>query len=219
MAQYIAKEIKCATANIGAKDVVGLAETNKYCAFGRNNSSNRFISFIKHDLGDIKDIEIKNAYLYIYVCGGGYVDYATYNVYNLESEWNEDTVCGNLQPSRSTNRVDFKLSTTNKWAKIDITQLVKDWIENESAYYGISIYGGDSGSNGTYAYIRNRHYTDDPTLASYIEINYVGQQMYKISEARLRKFGDEIRRITGTTDSLTVEEMLTKLESIPAQTT
>ena len=221
MAQYIAKEIKCATTNASQASVTGLAQTNKNCLVGKDGGWCR--SYLDFDFSGISDdVVVTSAYLkfYVFARDSIYMNYADSRGYvyigKMTSLWNESELNWSNKPSQIKTQT-VKVPSTGI-ITIDITTIVQDWFTNPSTRYGIELsVREDSIISGAYYKFYN-HYSDNQEYVPYIEINYEGLQMYKISEPRLREFGDEIRRITGKTNGMTLETMLTELKTIPTQT-
>ena len=221
MATYIAKEIKCATAYKGDSALTNYASINKKCCVGRiDSSSNVYRSFFDYDLSGLPtDVEINSASLYVYTSSASLANSSTSstrlpNVYKCENTWSEDSVSLGNQPSISQESYGHLNTVSVGWKQIDITDLVKELITDN---YGICLKLPSELSNSTCCEFANR-YGDDTTLASYIEINYVGNQLYKISESRVREIADEVRRLTNTTEPLTINEMIAVLRTLPSQT-
>lgn len=206
MAIYIAKEVKCATVLQSDGALVGYAQTNKQCSSGRSGYGDIRFSYYQHDLGTLKDVEITKAYLNMYVYNTGMEQ--RYALRLVTKSWDEETLNYNNIPS-VTDTIGIIQTTNAGWVRVDITSAVTNWIEYGSNF-GFRIYREDGASYATNLATANR-YDDDVSLASYIEINYIGKQMYKIAEPRVRELADQVRRISQTTDYMTVEEMVTKL--------
>lgn len=209
MAQYIAKEIKCATVYQYQPTATKLAITNKKCTIGMPGYNQSYISYFQYDLAQLRDVEITKAFLNLYVISGTSVSASSiYRTTELVNGFEEETTNFNNRPSGASEVYEFTGKTAG-WIQVDITPMVRKWIA-EGINNGIRVYVHSSGY-GTEMYLGNR-YAENPEYASYIEINYIGQQMYKINETKLRAFGDQARRISGTTDGLTLDEMLTIFE-------
>ena len=215
--EYIAKEIKCATAESTQPTLTGFAETNGYCQIGVADDSTFGDSFFQYDLSGIpKGAVITSANLMLNVTHKNFYP-KDITLYDIVNEWTEDSVSWNNKPTRGTARTSAFRVSAKGWLSKDITALVQEWVDGTFENNGINLYQGNNATRSDVK-ISNRYNAGGQDLATYIEINFISEQMHKISETRLREFGDEIRRITGKTNYMTVETMLTELKAIPVQT-
>ena len=217
MATWIAKENKCATVWSKQTALAGYAEDNKYCRIGTFDSSHgRGFTYLDFDFSGIpEDATITSATLYYYSNGmkGSSTESVAYYkmiaLHKVTQEWDE-SITWSTKPITSKVLSSGDISSGQR--SIDVTSMVQSWFNGTAVRNGICFltdsYAADWAN--TYFDIYN-HYSDNAEQAAYIEINYIGQQMYKIAEPRIREIGDQVRRITGSTGYMTVEEMITKL--------
>ena len=219
MATWIAKENKCATVWSNQAALAGYAEDNKYCRIGTftfDGSHGRGFTYLDFDFSGIpEDATIISATLYYYSIYGmkgeaTAVSYWKYiALHQVTQEWDE-SITWNTKPN--TSKVLSSGDVSSGQRSIDITSMVQSWFNGTAVRNGICFLTDSNAAQygNTYFDIYN-HYSDNAQLTAYIEINYIGQQMYKIAEPRIREIGDQVRRISGTTDYMTVEEMVNKL--------
>ena len=143
MAQYIAKEIKCATTNASQASVTGLAQTNKNCLVGKDGGWCR--SYLDFDFSGISDdVVVTSAYLkfYVFARDSIYMNYADSMGYvylgKMTSLWNESELNWSNKPSQ-IKRQTVKVPSTGI-ITIDITTIVQDWFTNPSTRYGIELH-------------------------------------------------------------------------------
>ena len=103
-------------------------------------------AFIKYNLSaypygtDSSPIISAVMYVYQYYRKDNAVDVP---IYRITSNWQEDTITHNNMPSTDvTVELGTINSGTNGWKSLDITNLVKKWIDGTYNNYGIRIYNG-----------------------------------------------------------------------------
>ena len=146
---------------------------------GSNNWDYR--TYIKYDLSsiqDIPDIEIMSAKLYFNVVTGGdnYRDGSGY-IFRCTNDWNSSTLTWNNQPTLQSYIDDIETPSYDPDVDLpheyvlNITSIMKKWIDEKYANYGICFKGTEGG-----AYRRNHAIATvkykEGVYKSYIEVQY-----------------------------------------------
>ena len=213
MATYIAKEIKCATATKKDAGLAGLAKTNGYCIAGNESVCGVCRSFFQYDLSGISNVEVRSALLHLFVEDVP-ATFGKRHLGKITSDWEEENVTWNNMPSYS-KIAEFD-EPGRGWYTVDVTDIVKEWLDKHNNNGFVICYSSES-YVGSYIKYTNRYSTTAPQNASYIEIDYVGAEYYRISEQSLVALGDQARRISGNTGYLSVAEMIDIFASVPVE--
>lgn len=146
---------------------------------GSNNWDYR--TYIKYDLSsiqDVPDIEIMSAKLYFNVVTGGdnYRDGSGY-IFRCTNDWNSSTLTWNNQPTLQSYIDDIETPSYDPDVDLpheyvlNITSIMKKWIDEKYANYGICFKGTEGG-----AYRRNHAIATvkykEGVYKSYIEVQY-----------------------------------------------
>ena len=229
MAIYRANEIKCAAASqMPDPD----ATSNKPTSVQVQGSSNYlYRAFLKYDLSGIPDeATILSAKMYVYCnfwndSGGS----GTTNIARITSEWDEETVCWNNQPSFVGTYLpaNVKPPSVNTWGVWDVTSLVKEWVGVSERYpnYGLYVVNNNEGgyrvnwSFLTHYYdINNSDDGDDSNnLGTYLEIEYeTGKDIkyYDIEKSTMTAIANETRRLAGTDVKMTATQIVKFLSKV-----
>lgn len=146
---------------------------------GSNNWDYR--AYLKHDLTELQtipDIEIVSAKLHFTIAVGNdyYRDGSGY-VFKCTSDWSSDTLNWNNQPELKSYIDDIQTPSYSPDVDVpytyslDITSIVKSWIDNKYPNYGICFKGTEGGGYRLDHRIASAKY-DNGQYASYIEVQY-----------------------------------------------
>lgn len=146
---------------------------------GSNNCDYR--AYLKHDLTELQtipDIEIVSAKLHFTIAVGNdyYRDGSGY-VFKCTSDWSSDTLNWNNQPELKSYIDDIQTPSYSPDVDVpytyslDITSIVKSWIDNKYPNYGICFKGTEGGGYRLDHRIASAKY-DNGQYASYIEVQY-----------------------------------------------
>lgn len=145
--------------------------TSSWLIVGHQNDGYYYGSLVKFDLSNIpSNITVDNAYLYLErgVSGGSY----TMKVLIVADSWNENTVSWNSYPPWYTApEVTINPNSGSSTVSINVTALVKKWIENGWSNNGFNLFFNSPISVGNYTFFYAKESsgtTNDPKL----EITY-----------------------------------------------
>jgi len=133
-------------------------------------------SLIKFDISSIPpDTEIESAVLYLYYYAWGMNNPAgrDINLYRITSDWVEETVTWNIQPSYASQPTTYATvpSSTGVWNEWDVTSDVQGFISGSSVNYGWKL--TDENYWGTFdipqPFWRSKDFSGDDVLP-YLEI-------------------------------------------------
>lgn len=213
MANYIAKEVKAVYAS--KQEASQVLNWNESWIQGSNDWLMH--TFLQHDLSGLPyKSKIISAKLKMYESwkndnGAN----GTTNVARVTEDWSDNTLTWNNKPA-STGRYlaeDVPPPGVGNWTDWDITSLVQEWVNEIYPNYGLRIVNNDEGKYRVDWRIYNRRYSQGE-YGTYIEIIYNPGKEYRVTETRMLEFGDEIRRITETTESLNPEQMVNTLSEL-----
>jgi len=145
-----------------------------YYSWSGNSADSIMRTYIKFDLSTIPiDAKVIDAKLMLYQFYMGGSDNFTIGLYKVTSDWEENTINWDTQPTCSCNveaLCDIIVSS-NIWRSWDIDVLVQGWL------YGIDNYGmllkdTDETSVNSFATFYTSDYTDDLSKRPKLEIDY-----------------------------------------------
>jgi len=145
-----------------------------YYSWSGNSADSIMRTYIKFDLSTIPiDAKVIDAKLMLYQFYMGGSDNFTIGLYKVTSDWEENTINWDTQPTCSCNveaLCDIIVSS-NIWRSWDIDVLVQGWL------YGIDNYGmllkdTDETSVNSFATFYTSDYTDDHSKRPKLEIDY-----------------------------------------------
>lgn len=209
---YIAKEVKSCHADKYE------ATTSHAGNYGHVNGSGewQYRSFVQHDFSGIpSNSTIISAKLYVYAYeGNDNYEQGGHKFDVVTSEWSETTLTWNNQPTVANNPIpeDWLVPTNNAWNSWDITEFVDKWVKQTMPNYGLQFVNKDESSYRTDWRFYTRRYSSGE-YASYVEVEYEEVE-WSISQGRVEELANEVRRLTGETDKMTMEQMVTGLKSV-----
>lgn len=170
----IAPEIQASTA-----DKSGSPSSTTFAKGGtcyiQGSGSWWYRTFLKYDLSGVPaDATIISAKMKVYdVFHNTNGASGTTNISRITTEWDDDSVSWNNQPSWEGTYLSANVSPpgVGKWSDWDITTLVQMWLDGTYPNYGVYIQNNNEGSYRYDWQIAN-HYHSDTSLASYLEIYY-----------------------------------------------
>lgn len=224
MATYYAKETQATFAHAVYPDVPQATDSEKYGAC-HVQGSNEWIyrSFLKHDIGGVPyKSKIASAKLWVY-CFYHHDNAATatHNFARVTESWDENTLTWNNKPEQHTDMYldEWVLPpAVNAWGSYDITRMVQEWVDGTYPNYGLQFINNNEGAYRTEWCFYNRRIRGGQ-FATYIEIEYEPAEEVRITKTRMTEIADEVRRITGATDTMTTAQIITALQGISTQTT
>lgn len=177
---YIAKEVYASTADREGSPSSTTFAKGGYCIIQGSNTW-WYRTFLKYDLSGIPNrAKINSAKMRVYDryhnTNG---NFGTTNIARITSEWDDDSVSWNNQPTWEGKYLSEAVPPpgVGNWSDWDITQLVQGWVDGSYPNYGVYIVNNNEGSYRVNWEIYNHYYTD-PSLATYIEIDYSGGAKY-----------------------------------------
>jgi hypothetical protein len=139
-----------------------------------------------------RDSTVKNATLSLYTysvnSGTNTLKNGPKSLYLNTEDWNESTVNWSNKPDYASSTIaTSNTSSTRVWEEFDVTEEIKDIIENGADNYGFTL------RHTSYNYgvrMRSSDYTSDPTLTPKLEIEYdpvvsVKPNKFKINPASI----------------------------------
>ena len=91
--------------------------------------------------------------------------------YQVNSEWQENTITWDNQPSSSSEAEAFSAFSTMGWRTWSIDDLVQGWIDGSIANHGILLKAADE-STDKEAWFSSSDYTDDATKHPKLVVSY-----------------------------------------------
>jgi len=88
------------------------------------------------------------------------------DVYRVAGTWDEGTITNNTAPALGALLTSFSVDATNqdRWVTIDVTSLVKDWLDNVLPNNGLALIAAPSGVNVTFNSKENGTTSHEPLL-------------------------------------------------------
>lgn len=212
---YIAKEVKANYASSSYPDS-GASKATTCIVNGSNTYQYR--SFLQHDFSGIPcGSKIISAKLYVYASEGN--DNTAQGGHKFDaviSEWEESSNTWNNQASVANTPIpaEWLVPTIGAWNNWDITALVQKWIYQVMPNNGLMFVNKDETGYRHNWKFYNRRQSEE--YATYVEVEYEPIEQWCISHERMVEIADAIRIKTGKTESLTVEQMVTEINSIEA---
>ena len=212
---YIAKEIKANYASLSSPD--SAASKAVSCIVNGSNTY-QYRSFLQHDFSGIPcGSKIISAKLYVYAFEGN--DNTSLGGHKFDaviSEWEESSNTWNNQASVADKPIpaDWLIPTIGTWNNWDITELVQKWIYQVMPNNGLCFVNKDETGYRQNWKFYNRRQSEE--YATYIEVEYEPIEQWCISQERMEELANSIRAKTGKTELLTVEGMVTEINSIEA---
>ena len=179
----VVKTVTCPEIDAANSDKKNSTTVNGYSALmfvgGSNNWDYR--AYLKHDLTELQtipNIEIVSAKLHFTIALGNdyYRDGSGY-VFKCTSDWSSDTLNWNNQPELKSYIDDVETPSYSPDVDVpytyslDITSIVKSWIDNKYPNYGICFKGTEGGGYRLDHRIASAKY-DNGQYASYIKVQY-----------------------------------------------
>lgn len=125
-----------------------------YLAVGESESNYKctdvIISLLKFDLSNVvKENSVTKVELYLYLnCESIKIKNSKFNLmlYRNRQDYNYKTVTWNTAPKTVNTECVYSISGSNvgKYVKIDITAIVKKWLDRSCPNYGIALVGNES---------------------------------------------------------------------------
>ena len=179
----VVKNIICSESDGGMSDSLNPQFAHHYqtkICTGRSTSRSISRTYLKYDLSEIIDndnIEILSAKLHfnVVLAADDYKIGSNY-IFRCINDWGSDTLIWNNQPEVQSYINDqetpsFSLNVDLPYECIvDITNIVKSWVEDKSSNYGICI-RGDEDTDSTLYHIATAKY-EDGSYATYIDVQY-----------------------------------------------
>ena len=140
-----------------------------------NSASTIIRMYIEFDLSSIPaDVRITEADLKLYQYSTNGTDNFTIGLYKITSDWEENTIDWDSQPTSSTdaeitNNITAGATTWESWG---IDTLVQGWLDGTITNYGMVLKDTDESSDNTIAYFFTSDYTIDTTKCPKLEIDY-----------------------------------------------
>jgi len=105
---------------------------------------------------------------------GGLLDSLSIGVYQVTSEWQENTITWNNQPISLSEFEAIRIvhDTKGIWRTWYINDLVKGWLDGSIPNYGILLKATDNFANDNVAYFRSSDYMTDVTKCPKLVIGY-----------------------------------------------
>lgn len=180
-------------------------------------------TFLQYDLSYIPYGSVINSAklrLYCYEWKGEQAANYTTNIARVTEDWDELTLCWYNMPAWDSENLylpeDVYPPEAGTWTDWDITALVQEWVNQIHPNYGLHIKNNAEGAYRSQWEIWNRRYNNGQ-YATYLEINYEPQPVYKISAARMTELADQVRRLTGSSDALNTKEIVEALAGLTVQ--
>lgn len=144
------------------------------------------------------------------------------NIARITDAWDETAVTWNNKPGYEGGYLpeDVVHPALATWTDWDVTTLVQGWVNEDFPNYGLSVVDvvGGYGGGITEWWFYGGEY-EGGLYAPYIEIEYEPEEEYRITKIRMNEIANQVRRITGVTDTMSPERIVTALQSVSAQTT
>ena len=174
-------------------------------------------AFLKHDISSIPyKSTIIRAELFVYCCyHHDHAAASTHNLTRVTEDWDETTLTWNNMPEQNSQLYLEEAAlppAVDSWGSWDITRMVQEWVNGTYPNYGLQFVNNDEGAYRTEWRFWNRRWENG--LESYIKIEYEPALEYRITNARMKELAAQVRRITGRTDALTVQDMAAELAQI-----
>lgn len=218
MATCYAKEVKAIYSRYSASG--SFTDTdNPYTHYNCNIQGDYALyrTFLEYDLSEIPyKSSITSAKLKMY-CYDSYNDDTggKSNVARVTESWEEADVSWGKEPATEGTYLaeNAVRPADGTWTDWDITALVQEWVDQTYPNYGLHIINVDENVYTTEWWVRNRRYNNG-SHATFIEIEYDPAETYRITAYRMTEIADQVRRITGKTETLTPAEIVETLTAV-----
>ena len=213
MAICRAPEIQATTAELAKPDTPQYDRI--YCRT-QCNYSYVYRAYLQYDLSEIPyKSRIVSAKLRLYdYWKDDEGDSGLTNITRVTEAWDEETLCWNNKAATAGTYLSASVPPpgVGNWSDWDITTLVQEWVDQTNPNYGLMLVNDNDEWQYRYdwAFYNRRR----PDRATYIEIEYEPEEELRISRVRMEELADQVRRITGSTEQMSLREMAEKLENL-----
>jgi hypothetical protein len=88
----------------------------------------------------------------------------------IVEDWDEETVTWNNQPDYDDPTLDFSYTSDSGWLYVDVTEIVRNWLEDGEPNHGFIF--GPQGSDYCGALVYSGEYSDNPDWRPALQIRY-----------------------------------------------